>query len=69
MDRELIKVLYEQALILAGQENNISTTNLNVVEIFAELLLQEYEASIVAKYVDLGECKTLNFLMNEPRDD
>lgn len=38
---ERIKDLYNQALVLAGQENQFETTNTDVIEKFAELIVQE----------------------------
>jgi hypothetical protein len=38
---ERIQELYETAVIAAGRENHFTTTNMNVAEKFAELIVQE----------------------------
>lgn len=50
MNKEQIKELYNAALVSAGQEKQFGTTNLDVAERFAELIVAEcIDAAIEAQ--------------------
>ena len=59
MHKERIKELYQTAIVSAGQEKQFTTTNLDVAEKFAELIVQECMNQVQEQYIPVMEDKEM----------